>query len=379
MLAIINAELVLKDYFLPEGYLIADDGKIKEFGEMSNAVIPEDCEIVDAEGLYLAPGLVDIHSHTGGEYQAWQNPTEAAKYHLSHGVTTYLVATYGRMTREQYVEACERVKEAMKTPEGQSLGGMYLEGPYTNPKFGSNRSLNPWDKPILDEDYLPILAAAKDVARVIALAPERENILDFVKTAKSMIHGVRFAVGHSEATPEEIEELMPYGLSIATHHTNATGTLLKYPECRTACVDETVNYNKEIYAEIISDGRGIHVEPYMQRFIRKVKGDDRIILISDRTYGDAPNPKGFEGVCDLNFDKDGEIAGSKLTLDLACFNFMKHTGASLVDAFKVASYNPSRALGFSDRGEIAVGKRADLVITDHKMKIKRVFLGGKKI
>ena len=377
MLAIINAELVLKDCFLPEGYLLVDDGIIKEFGEMRNAKIPEDCEVVDAEGLYLAPGLVDVHSHTGGEYQAWQNPIEAAKFHLAHGVTTYLPATYGRMTREQYVEACNRVKEAMNTPEGASLGGMYLEGPYTNPKFGSNRSLNPWDKPICEEDYIPILEAAKDVARVIALAPERENILSFVKAAKSKIPGVRFTVGHSEALPEEIEALMPYGLCIATHHTNATGTLLKYPECRTACVDETVNYNNEIYAEIISDGRGIHVEPYMQRLIRKIKGDDRIILISDRTYGDAPAPKGFEGVCDLNFDKDGEIAGSKLTLDIACSNFMKHTGASLVDAFKVASYNPAKAVGFSDRGEIAVGKRADLVITDHKMKIKKVFLGGK--
>ena len=117
----------------------------------------------------------------------------------------------------------------------------------------------------------------------------------------------------------------------------------------------------------------------MQRLIRKIKGDDRIILISDRTYGDAPNPKGFEDVYDLNFDKDGEIAGSKLTLDLACSNFMKHTGASLVDAFRVASYNPAKVLGFSDRGEIAAGKRADLVITDHKMNIKEVFLKGRKV
>ena len=377
MLAIVNAELVLRDHFLPDAYLLIDNGMIVDFGEMKDIPTLEGCERIDAEGLYLAPGLVDIHSHTGGEYQAWQNPAEAAKFHLTHGVTTYLPATYGRMTREQYVEACNRVKAVMGTPEGESIGGMYLEGPYTNPKFGSNRSLNPWDKPISEDDYLPILEAAKEVARVIALAPERENILQFVKAAKSAIPNLRFTVGHSEAIPDQIEALMPYGLSIATHHTNATGTILKYPECRSACVDETVNYNREIYAEIISDSKGIHVEPYMQRLIRKIKGIDRIILVSDRTYGDAPNPPGFEGITDLNFDKEGEIAGSRLTLEVAAGNFMKHTGSSLVDAFSVASYNPSRALGFYDRGEIAVGKRADLVITDHKMNISKVILNGK--
>ena len=80
---------------------------------------------------------------------------------------------------------------------------------------------------------------------------------------------------------------------------------------------------------------------------------------------------------DLNFDDEGEIAGSKLTLDIACQNYMKHTGASLVDIFRVASYNPARATGFTDRGEIREGLRADLVFVDHKMNVSTVILGGK--
>jgi len=82
-------------------------------------------------------------------------------------------------------------------------------------------------------------------------------------------------------------------------------------------------------------------------------------------------------VTDLNFDDAGEIAGSKLTLDVACRNFMKHTGASIVDVFKVASYNPARATGFTDRGEVRVGLRADLVFVDHKMNVNKVILGGR--
>ena len=70
--------------------------------------------------------------------------------------------------------------------------------------------------------------------------------------------------------------------------------------------------------------------------IRRIKGDDRIILISDRSYADQPNPPGYEFVTDINFDKWGDIAGSKLTLDVACRNWMKHTGASIVDVFNFA-------------------------------------------
>ena len=84
------------------------------------------------------------------------------------------------------------------------------------------------------------------------------------------------------------------------------------------------------------------------------------------------NPCRAVGFCDR-----GEIAGSKLSLDVACRNMMKHTGASIVDVFRYASYNPSRAIGFLDRGEIAVGKRADLVIVDHWMKVDKVILQGK--
>ena len=139
----------------------------------------------------------------------------------------------------------------------------------------------------------------------------------------------------------------------------------------------------EIYAELISDSMGIHVDPYMQRLVRKIKGDDRIILISDQTIHEPIPVPGLEHVTDLNFTyrKDGriDISGSKLTLNVACRNYMKHTGASIVDAFKVASYNPAKAVGLYDRGEIREGLRADLIFVDIKMNVKTVILGGKVV
>ena len=79
---------------------------------------------------------------------------------------------------------------------------------------------------------------------------------------------------------------MPYGLKLGTHHTNATGTLENYPEVRGVCVDETVNYNDGIYAELICDSKGVHVHPYMLRLVKKIKGDDKIILISNDNYAE---------------------------------------------------------------------------------------------
>ena len=123
------------------------------------------------------------------------------------------------------------------------------------------------------------------------------------------------------------------------------------------------------------------MNPYNQRLIRKIKGDDRIVLISDQCVFDGPIPPGdlYEGAFDILFDFAGEIAGSKLTLDQACRNFMKHTGASLVDLFNFASRNPAKAVGLDDRGEIRKGLKGDLIIVDHKMNVKKVIVDGELV
>ena len=381
MLAIINAELVMRDHLIPEAVLFVEDGKIAGFGEMRSTPIPEGCEILDAKGAYVGPGLIDIHCHAGDCVRFQYDPLHAAAAHLKCGTTTVLATLGYGATVPAYLEYIDRVRAAMDEPDGVNIGGIYMEGPYINTNFGSNAHLNPWaGKPIVPEDYQPVIDKLGDLVKVWALGPEREGILEFVKAAKKGNPTVKFTVGHSEATPQQIEALMPYGLCIGTHHTNATGTIVNYPECRGVCVDEAVNYNDGIYAEIISDSMGIHVDPYMQRLVRKIKGDDKIILISDQTIHEPMLVPGLEHVTDLNFTyrKSGgiDISGSKLTLNVACRNWMKHTGASLVDAFRCASYNPARATGMTDRGEIAVGKRADLIITDHKMNVSTVIIEG---
>ena len=376
MIAIKNATLVMKDHLIPEAVILIDGSVIADFGEMRSTSIPEGCQVVDAEGLYVGPGLIDIHLHNGGESVFVEDPVTAAQYHLRNGSTTVLPAIYFKFDKDAYLKHIATIRDAMSAPRCANIAGLYMEGMYMNPKFGANRDKNPWKGPIQRDDYLPIIEAAGDLVRVWVTAPEREHIEQFVIDCKRFNPNVRFAVGHSEASPQQIEALMPYGLCIGTHHTNATGDRPMYPECRGVCVDEAVNYNRDIYAEMICDSRGIHVDPYMQRLIRKIKGEDKLILISDCSWDDGPQPPGYEDVTDIAFDVTGEISGFQGTVSVACRNMMVHTGASIVDVFRYASYNPAKAVGFTDRGELRKGLRADLVICDHWMNIKSVILKG---
>ena len=383
MQAIVNCKLVFPDG-IREGNILMEDGKIVAAGDVA---IPEGAEILDARGAYAGPGLVDIHCHAGNGVRFEHDPIRAAQMHLPYGTTSMLATIGGRLSGPELVKGLNNVREAIKLPGGANIAGVYMEGPYMNPDFGSLRHLNPWRGAILAEDYDPVIEAAGDMVHVWMVGPEREGIEAFVKAAKKVNPNVKFAVGHSQASPAQIEALIPYGLCIGTHHTNATGDLPKYPECRGVCVDETVNYNNSIYAELICDYWGIHVDPYMLRLVRKIKGDDKIILITDHTaYSQkdtAEIPPEYSHITDLNFtpmENGGiDISGSKLTLNAACRNYMKHTGASIVDAFKVASYNPAKVTGLDDRGEIREGLRADLIFVDHKMNVSKVILAGKVV
>jgi len=376
MITVTNVQIILTDSIIFDGTLLIRNGKIADFGRMDSVAIPTDSEVFDGKGAYLAPGLVDIHTHAGGANWFYDQPEKAAEVHLAHGTTSIFPALYFNLTKEEYISSIQLIKAVSAFGAGRIIRGIYLEGPYLNPKYGADAENNRWAHSISKEEYLPVLEEAAGFTNVVCVAPEREGISDFVDDVKRLMPEARFAVAHSEASPQEIEALIPKGLCIATHHTNATGDRPKYPECRGVCVDEAVNLNYEIYAELICDEHGIHVDPYMLRLIRKIKGDDRLILISDAAVFDGPVPEGYNGVTDINFDFSEQIAGSKLTLDRACQNMMRHTGAGLCDVFKFAATNPAKAVGLKQRGEICIGAVADLIMVDDRMNISKVFLDG---
>lgn len=375
MKAIINTNIVMPDHIIRDASIVTDNGHIVAFGAGGDTDTSGlDC--YDAQGAYTGPGLIEIHTHSDGETLFYDDPVRAAHTLLRHGVTDLLPALYFDMDKPELLSAVAKIKQAADNGTAPNIIGLYMEAPYLNPKFGANKTDNPWSGAVSSADYAEIIEAAGKLAKVWCIAPERPGIEDFVRDVKRANPGVVFSVAHSEASPPQTERLMKYGLRLATHHTNATGTLSRYPECRGVCVDETVLYNSEIYAELICDRMGIHVDPYMLRLVKKIKGDERIILISDAFTGCGITPAGYDGVDDINFDITGEICGTRFTLDRACRNMMTHTGASLCEVFRYASQNPARLLSLADRGSIGIGMRANLVTVDDGFNVGKVMLNG---
>ncbi|MBR2897783.1 MAG: amidohydrolase family protein [Oscillospiraceae bacterium] len=375
MICIQNTTLVLTDHYVRNGTVICDGNKITYCGEHIDT--PAGAQEIDAKGLYTGPGLIDIHLHAGNGVMFYDACVEPARFMLEHGATSILPTLYFTMGTKEMSDSIRFIRSFIGKEETPNIRGIYVEGPYMNPEYGCSKNDIKWADEILPEEYMPVLEAAQQDVKVWGLAPERAGIEKFCADAKKIYPGAVFSVAHSTATPEQVAALFPMGLKLSTHHTNATGTIPHWPECRGVCVDEAVNYNDCIYAELISDEYGVHVHPYMQRLIRKIKGRERLILITDSTFNDGPPLEGLEHITDIYFDHGGDIAGSKLTIDAACRNFMMHTGASLCDVFYLASHNPAQMLGWTNKGDLRVGGDADLIIVDAEMNVKNVICNGK--
>lgn len=378
MIAIINANVVLTNGILWDGVILVENGKIIDLKPQKDIKIPDCAEIIDAQGAYAGPGFVDIHVHGGNDSSTYFDAVKAANFFLEHGTTSILSGPGYNLNREDFIKAINSVKKAMDSGMAKTIKGIYAEGPYTNPKYGALADTNPWKHGIHKEDYIPIVDAAKDYVKVWVVAPELEGICEFAQYARKVNPNVIFAVGHSEATPMQIRALGQCLPKILTHAMCATGKqeafVLGYGP------DEYCLKTPDMYAELICDSCGIHVHPELQQLLLYTKGVEGIILITDSTIFDMPAPDNLKHISDLSFDSNGNIAGSKITMDLACRNIMTHTNCGIAQAFIMASLNPARAIGLDKEiGSIEVGKTADIILVDDKFNVKKVMLGGKMI
>ncbi len=377
MKAVVNVNIVLENGVLWDGVILISGTKITDVGCAHETEIPQNAEIIDGRGAYVGPGFVDIHVHGGNGFSTSFDTEKAASYFLKRGTTSILATTDYHMNKEQLISAIRSIKKAMDSGAAKTVKGIYAEGPYTNPKYGSHADTNPWRYGIKPEDYEDIVNEAGAYVKVWTVAPEREDLLPFLEYAKRVNPDVLFSVGHSEATPMQVRAMGKYRPKLLTHAMCATKRKPVYAGTRGYGLDEYCFCEPDMYAELISDSCGIHVHPEMQRLLLHNKGIEKVILITDSTIHNNPAPENLKHIKDLNFDPSGDIAGSKLTMDLACRNIMTHTSCGIVQAFVMASLNPAKLLNLdSEIGSIENGKTADLVFVDDRFNVKEVMLGG---
>lgn len=338
---------------------------------VDKAEYQDDGEIIDAEGLLVLPGLVDIHSHgAAGEDFSDGNPEGLKKilrYERSCGITSYC-PTSMTFPKERLRQIFASIKDA-QTEEGAKVVGINMEGPFLDPaKKGAH--VEKW---IAAPDVAFVRELNQDVdglVRLVTLAPNMDGAEEFIK---EMHEEVCISLGHTAADYDCASRAMKLGAHHVTHLYNAMQPFgHRAPGLIGAAMD-----NPECMVEMICDG--YHIHPSAIRAAFRMFGPERVILISDSmraagmengTYelgGQEVTVKDRKAVL-----KDGTLAGSATNL-YGCMCKAVEFGIPLEQAIMAATANPARSIGIFDRvGSIRIGKQADLLLASENLELKRV-------
>ena len=234
MKAIINTKLLLEDSIIFDGTITFKNGRIVGLGKRKDVSIPPDAEIIDANGLYTAPGLIDIHNHGGPDFLFHENPVSCCDFFLRHGQTTVLPTFYCNLTAEQMTDGLHKIQRIDQKGAGRIIGGLYMEGPYMS-GFGSNQNSILWRGEIRREDYFPLIQKIGRYARIWAIDPARPGIAQFMQDVLAINPDAIFSMGHSLATAAQCRAVKRYNLKLQTHHGDSGKAHQLLPDGRTGC------------------------------------------------------------------------------------------------------------------------------------------------
>ncbi|ABY91503.1 N-acetylglucosamine-6-phosphate deacetylase [Thermoanaerobacter sp. X514] len=371
-----HGEIYTQNEIIYNGDLLISNGKISSIGKNLST---NDAEVIDLKGKKIVPGFIDIHIHGGVGHDTMDATYEALNaisIHLAkHGVTSFCATTM-TMDVPYILNALKNINETMKKGTGGAqILGAYVEGPFISKEHKGAQDekyiIQP-DKELFDK----FLEVSGDNIKVVALAPEKDPDGSFVEHVTKK--GVKVSLGHTNATYEEMKNGVDHGATIAVHTYNG----MKGLHHREPGALGEVFLDDRIYSEVISDF--IHTHPASVKILIKIKGTDKVILISDAMpacgLGDGEYIFGGqkvlvkEGVAKL---ENGSLAGSTLTLDKALAN-ITFLGVPLFEACKMASLNPAKAIGVDNRkGSIKVGKDADIVVLNNDLTVYMTIIEGK--
>jgi N-acetylglucosamine-6-phosphate deacetylase len=336
-----------------------------------------DAPVVDLEGAWLLPGLVDLHMHGGGGHSVADSREAmegAVAFHRRHGTTATLVSLMTAPVDdlcEQLTWAADLVQRG-PAPGGHVLGS-HLEGPFLSP--GRRGAQNPAhmiapDQAVLDR----LVAAAGGGLRMVTLAPELDGALALIAPLRRL--GVIVAMGHSDASYEEAAAAIRAGANHATHLFNAMPSLHhRAPGLVGAALEAGIP------CELINDGR--HLHPAVVGLVARMISCP--VLVTDAIdasgVGDGTFVLGGQEVRvhegEARLTSTESLAGSTLTMSEAVRRAVLNSDLTVEQASAAASANPARVLGLdASIGSIAPGRRADLVVLDDDLQVTAVMAGG---
>lgn len=369
---IVNGKIILHDEIVKKNVFIEDD-KITEISDRQ----PYDEMIIDAQGLYVAPGFIDVHTHgRGGSdtmYPTFDDLNTISKATLKTGVTAFLPTTM-TMPVEDIAKAIENIAINKDKVEGAQILGTHLEGPFFNKIY---KGAQPEECMILPtvENYLSFVKNHQDIIRKISIAPELEHSIDFIHYLNDKNTVV--SLGHTNATYEEAQAAIDAGATSGTHTYNAMTPLTH----RAPGVVGAVMINDSVYAELILDG--VHVNYAAAKALLRAKGKDKVILITDSLEAagleDGTYLLGNQDVFVKNGEArlaNGALAGSIVCMNVAVKNAYEHLDLTLNEAVNLASYNPAKSLGEDLLGEIKEGNYADIIFFNNDIEIQKTMIKG---
>lgn len=371
---------------ISDGEVLTKDGVICEVS-LGGKVSGEAEQVINLEGKYLSPGFIDIHTHGAGGSDFMDRTAgsmeQACKMHLKHG-TTSIVPTTLTSTKEdlldflRFFNTVELKRDAM--PE---ILGLHLEGPYfaesqkgaQDPKYLRNPD---------PEEYMEALSCTDRIIRW-SFAVELPGADEFLIALRE--HHIISSLAHSDADCSQVMSAYENGISALTHFYSCMTGVVRKNAYRVAGAIEAGYLLDDLYVEAIADG--CHLPDHLLSLIYKIKGADRICLVTDsmRAAG-LPDGEYLLGSLDGGqkcIVEDGvaklpdrsAFAGSVATMDRLVRTFRKLTEAPLYEVVKMASLTPAKLLGIADRkGSIAIGKDADLLVFDENIQIETIMVRG---
>lgn len=364
--------------FDPKEGFVARDFCVKDGLIAEDALGP-----ISAHGCYVIPGLTDLHFHgCVGEDFSDATPDglqKMADYELSRGITQICPAGM-TLGEDQLTKICQNAAaHRAKNAGGAELVGLHLEGPFLSmAKKGAQNAAYIHDP---DAAMLHRLQEAADgLVKLVTLAPEQPNSLEFIQSARQ--DGVTVSLGHTTADYDTASAAYKAGARQATHLFNA---MPPFTHRAPGVVGAAFDY-PEVKVELICDG--VHIHPAVVRAVFKLFGSDRVILISDslRATGmpDGRYPFGGQeievhGNRATMADDPNTLAGSVSDL-MACLKTAVSFGIPLADAVTAAAVNPAKVLGIYNRlGSLDIGKEANAAILDEHLDLKAVLYHGEVV